>query len=219
MIVEDREFKDDFFDEGREGGAGALDPQLFSMLKELRLDLSKKLSVPPYVIFMDQSLEQMATMYPVNDTELQSIQGVGAGKSKRYGKPFLQLIKKYCEENDVERPEELRVRTVAKRSIMKVRIIQSIDREVPLDDIANALGLELDELLDKIEEIVYSGVKLNIDYFLDEVMDEDHINDIYDYFMESDTDSLDAAVDEIGDTSSDEEIRLVRIKFLSEMAN
>jgi len=219
MIVEDRDFKDDYFDDSRDGGTGAVDSVLFAMLKDLRSDLSKKLSVPPYVIFMDQSLEQMATMYPINDTELQSIQGVGAGKAKRYGKPFLNLIKKYCEENDVERPEELRVRTVAKRSMMKVRIIQNIDREVSLDDIASALGLEFDELLDKIEEIVYSGVKLNIDYFLEDIMDEDHINDIYDYFMESDTDSLDAAINEIGDTSSDEEIRLVRIKFLSEMAN
>ena len=137
----------------------------------------------------------------------------------RYGKDFLKLIKEYCEENEIERPEELRVRTVAKKSMLKVKIIQSIDRQVALDDIAQAQGLEFGELLDEVDAIVYSGTKLNIDYFLEEVMDEDHVDDIYDYFMESETDSVDDAIEELGGDYSEDEIRLVRIKFLSEQAN
>ena len=158
-------------------------------------------------------------MYPVTMAELQNIQGVGAGKAMRYGKDFLKLIKEYCEENEIERPEELRVRTVAKKSMLKVKIIQSIDRQVALDDIAQAQGLEFGELLDEVDAIVYSGTKLNIDYFLEEVMDEDHVDDIYDYFMESETDSVDDAIEELGGDYSEDEIRLVRIKFLSEQAN
>ena len=219
MIVEDTDFKDDYDDEGSEATGSALDPELYSMLKDLRKNMARKMEVPPYVIFQDPSLEQMATMYPITLEELQNIQGVGAGKAKRYGQPFCDLIRRHCEENDIERPEELRVRTVAKKSMLKVKIIQNIDRQVALDDIANAQGLDFSELLDEVEAIVYSGTKLNIDYFLDEVMDEDHVDDIYEYFRESDTDSLDAAMDELGSDYSEDEIRLVRIKFLSEMAN
>ena len=200
-------------------GSGALDTELFSMLKDLRKSMARKLDIPPYVIFQDVSLEQMATMYPVNEQELQNIQGVGAGKAKRYGKEFCELIKQHCEENEIERPEELRVRTVAKKSMQKVKIIQSIDRQIPLDDIATAEGLDFDEMLAKIEDIVYSGTKLNIDYFIDEVMDEDHVDEIYDYFSESETDDLNVAQDELGRDYSEDEIRLVRIKFMSEMAN
>jgi len=221
MIVEDKEFNDDY--EGvpeQEGGTSALDPTLNSMLKDLRKKVSKKLGRPPYVIFQDVSLEQMATDYPVTLEELKNIQGVGEGKVKQpYAQEFVDLIKRYCEENDITRQADLRVRTVAKKSMLKVKIIQGIDRQVALDDIANAQGLEFEELLDEVEAIVYSGTKLNIDYFLDEVMDEDHIDDIYDYFSESDTDSLEAAIDELGDECSEDEIRLVRIKFISEMAN
>ncbi len=221
MIVEDKEFNDDY--EGtleQEGGTSALDPTLNSMLKDLRKKVSKKMGRPPYVIFQDVSLEQMATDYPVTLEELKNIQGVGEGKVKQpYAQEFVDLIKRYCEENDITRQADLRVRTVAKKSMLKVKIIQGIDRQVALDDIANAQGLEFEELLDEVEAIVYSGTKLNIDYFLDEVMDEDHINDIYDYFSESDTDSLEAAIDELGDECSEDEIRLVRIKFISEMAN
>ena len=220
MIVLDREFKEDYEDDSNhEGVCGALDPQLYSMLKDLRKTFAQKHKLPPYVIFQDVSLEQMATMYPVNLQELQNIQGVGAGKAKRFGKEFCELIKSYCEENDIERPEELRVRTVAKKSMMKVSIIQSIDKQIDLDDLADAKGLEFEDLLDEIEAIVYSGTKLNIDYFIDEVIDDDHVDDIYDYFMESETDGLDAALDELGDDYSEDEIRLVRIKFLSEQAN
>ena len=219
MIVEDTDFNGDYDDEGSEATGSALDPALYSMLKDLRKNMARKMEVPPYVIFQDPSLEQMATMFPVTLQELQNIQGVGAGKAKRYGQPFCDLIRRHCEENDIERPEELRVRTVAKKSMLKVKIIQSIDRQVALDDIANAQGLDFSELLDEVEAIVYSGTKLNIDYFLDEVMDEDHVDDIFEYFRESDTDSLDAAIAELGNDYSEDEIRLVRIKFLSEMAN
>lgn len=219
MIVMDTEFKDDYDDEPVEGSTSVLDPELFSMLKDLRKRMSRKLNVPPYVIFQDMSLEQMATMYPVNEQELQNIQGVGAGKAKRYGREFCDLIRQHCEENHIERPEELRVRTVAKKSMQKVKIIQSIDRQIALDDIARVEGLDFDDLLDKIEEIVYSGTKINIDYYIDAVYDEEQIDDIYDYFMESETDDLERAFDELDEDYTEEEIRLVRIKFISEMAN
>ena len=221
MIVEDKEFNEDYESTAeQEGGTSALDPTLNAMLKDLRKKVSKQMNRPPYVIFQDVSLEQMATDYPVTLEELKNIQGVGEGKVKQpYAKEFVDLIKRYCEENDITRQADLRVRTVAKKSMLKVKIIQGIDRQVALDDIANAQGLEFEELLDEVEAIVYSGTKLNIDYFLDEVMDEDHVDDIYDYFSESDTDSLEAALDELGDECSEDEIRLVRIKFISEMAN
>ena len=219
MIVRDNEFKDDDYDEGGEAVGMALDPELFAMLKGLRKQMAQKLGVPGYVIFQDPSLEQMATMYPITFEELQQIQGVGAGKAKRYGKEFLELIKKHCEDNGIERAEELRVRTVAKKSIIKVKIIQSIDKQLALDDIAESLGLSFDELLDEVEAIVYSGTKININYFIEEVIDDEHVDDIYEYFRESETDSLDDAINELGDEYSEDEIRLVRIKFLSEMAN
>ena len=203
----------------RAGDACAVDPLLYSMMKDLRKKLSKKMDVPPYVIFQDPSLEAMATTYPITMEDLQNIPGVGAGKAKRYGEEFLQLIKRYVVENEVERPEDLRVKTVANKSKMKVAIVQSIDRKVQLDDLAEAKGLEFDELLDEIEAIVYSGTKINIDYFLAEIMDEDRISDIYDYFKEAETDDLETAIEELGGDYSEEEIRLVRIKFISEMAN
>lgn len=217
-ITEDNDFDEDEEPVPQKGG-GAADPALFAMLKDLRKKLSKQLDVPPYVIFQDPSLEAMATVYPINIDELQNIPGVGAGKAKRYGAEFCDLIKRHCEENEIDRPEDLRVRTVANKSKLKVSIIQSIDRKVALDDIASAKGIDFSELLDEIEAIVYSGTKLNIDYFLEEVMDEDHMLDIYDYFKESETDSLDEAMDELGEDYTEEEIRLVRVKFLSEMAN
>ncbi|MBQ6202307.1 MAG: DNA helicase RecQ [Prevotella sp.] len=220
MIVKDAEFTGDEDIPDHEGGISALDPTLSAMLRELRKKVSKRLERPPYVIFQDVSLEQMATDYPVTLEELKNIQGVGEGKVKQpYAKEFVDLIKNYCEENEIERQVDMRVRTVAKKSMLKVKIIQSIDRQIALDDIATAQGIEFEELLDEVEAIVYSGTKLNIDYFLDEVMDEDHVDDIYDYFCESDTDRLSVAQKELGDEYSEDEIRLVRIKFLSEMAN
>jgi ATP-dependent DNA helicase RecQ len=160
----------------------------------------------------------MATTYPITIEELQNIPGVGAGKAKRYGQEFIDVIKRHVTENEIERPEDLRVRTVANRSKLKVSIVQSIDLKVALDDIAMTKGLEFSELLDEIEAIVYSGTKINIDYFLNEVMDEEHIEDIYSYFKESETDELEPAIEELNDYT-EEEIRLVRIKFISEMAN
>ena len=220
MIVEDKEF-DDEDTEGpmRGGGSFAVDPELYSMLKDLRKKLSKHLQLPPYVIFQDPSLEAMATTYPVTIDELQNIPGVGAGKAKRYGQEFIDLIKRHVEENEIERPEDLRVRTVANKSKLKVSIIQSIDMKVALDDIAISKGIDFDELLTEIEAIVNSGTKLDIDYFIESVMDDDRAEDIYEYFRESESDSIDDAIDELGDDYSEEEIRLVRIKFISEMGN
>ena len=161
----------------------------------------------------------MATIYPVTMDELQNIPGVGAGKARRYGKEFCELIKRWCEDNEIERPEDMRVRMVAKKSKVKVNIIQAIDRQVDLNDIAMANGLEFPELLDEMESIVYSGTRINIDYFLVENMDDDRIDDIYSYFKSSETDSIDEAMDNLDEDYSEEEIRLVRIKFISEMAN
>ena len=221
LIVEDNEFSEDYeIPTEHEGGTSALDPVLSSMLKDLRKKVSKRLERPPYVIFQDVSIEQMATDYPITLEELKNIQGVGEGKVRQpYAKEFVELIKRYCEENEIERQADMRVRTVAKKSILKVKIIQAIDRQIALDDIATAQGLDFEELLDEVEAIVYSGTKLNIDYFLEEVMDEDHVDDIYDYFAESETDSLEDAIEELGAECTEDEIRLVRIKFLSEMAN
>ena len=219
-IVLDNEFTDDYEDGCNEtGGTSALDPELFGVLKNLRKKMARKFNLPAYVIFQDISLEQMATMYPVTEQELTNIQGVGQGKAKRYGKEFLKEVKAYCDTKHIIRPEELRFRTVAKKSMLKVSIIQSIDRQVDLDDLAEAKGLDFSELLDEIEAIVYSGTKLNIDYFINEVIDDDKVDDIYDYFMDSDTDGLSDAQDELGEGYSEDEIRLVRIKFLSEKAN
>lgn len=219
MIVKDAEFSEEEEDEYTDKPTAALDPVLYNMLVDLRKKQSAKLNIPPYVIFQDVSLEQMATVYPVTLEELMNIQGVGVGKAHRYGKEFIALIKRHCDENEIERPEDLRIRTVPKKSMLKVKIIQSIDRMVPLDDIAEAQNLDFDDLLSEIEAIVYSGTKLNIDYFLEDVMDDDRVDDIYEYFKESDTDDLDTAMDELGGDYSEEEVRLVRIKFFSEMAN
>lgn len=220
MIVEDKEFEEEDVEAPMHGGGTfAVDPELYSMLKDLRKKLSKHLQLPPYVIFQDPSLEAMATTYPISMEELQNITGVGAGKAKRYGQEFIDLIKRHVEENEIERPEDLRVRTVANKSKLKVEIIRLIDLKVALDDIAISKGIEFDELLTEIESIVYSGFKLNINYFIEETIDEDRADDIYSYFKESETDSLDDAIDELGDDYSEEEIRLIRIKFISDMGN
>jgi len=223
-IVKDNEFDDEEEEAtvgGRSGGGTcAADDVLFSILKDLRKKLSKKLEVPPFVIFQDPSLEAMATSYPITMDELQNIPGVGAGKAKRYGEEFLKVIKEHVKENEIIRPEDLRVRTVANKSKLKVSIIQAIDRKIALDDIALSKGLDIFELLDEIEAIVYSGTKINIDYFLDEIMDSDHIDEIFDYFNSAETDKIDAALDDLGENDfSETEVRLVRIKFLSEIGN
>jgi len=221
-ITKDNDFEEEESAEEtmmRGGASGAVDPILYSMMKDLRKKLAKKLEVPPYVVFQDPSLEAMATTYPITMEELQNIPGVGSGKAKRYGQEFIALIKRHVTENEIERPEDLRVRTVANKSKLKISIVQSIDRKVALDDIALTTGLEFSELLDEIEAIVYSGTKINVDYFLNEVMDEDHIDEIYQYFKESETDGLENAIEELGGEFTEEEIRLVRIKFISELAN
>ena len=217
-IVEDRDFTET---EAlpQAGSTFAVDPELFAMLKNLRKKLAKQLELPPYVIFQDPSLEAMATTYPITFDELKNIPGVGEGKAKRYGEEFCALIKRHCEENEIDRPEDFRVRTVANKSKLKVSVISAIDRKVALDDLAISRGVEFEELLEEVESIVYSGTKLNIDYFLEEIMDEENVQEIYDYFKNSDTDSINAALDELGADYSEEEIRLVRVKFISEMGN
>lgn len=221
-VVKDEEYEEEEEETAvkNSGGTCAADDVLFSILKDLRKKMSKKLEVPPFVIFQDPSLEAMATSYPITSEELQNIPGVGAGKAKRYGDDFLKLIKEHVKENEIIRPEDLRVRTVANKSKLKVSIIQAIDRKIALDDIALSKGLDISELLDEIEAIVYSGTKINIDYFLQEIMDNDHIEDIFDYFNTAETDKIEPALDELGENDySETEVRLVRIKFLSEIGN
>ena len=222
-ITENNDFEEESDDTPivRGGAACAIDPGLFSMLKDLRKKMSKSLELPPFVIFQDPSLEAMATTYPITIEELQNIPGVGVGKAKRYGEEFLKLIKKHVSENDIERPEDLRVRTVANKSKLKISIIQAIDRKVALDDLAEREGIDFDVLLNEIEAIVYSGTKINIDYFLDQIMDDDHKQEIFDYFKEeAETDDVASALEVLGENDfSEEEVRLVRIKFYSEMGN
>ena len=218
QMLEDVEF--DAGDDAGDGETSVLNEALLSMLRGLRSDIAKEKEVPPYVIFQDVSLEDMATFCPTTLEELQNVRGVGEGKVLRYGKKFCKLIQDYCEENDIHPVDDLRVRTLVNKSKRKVDIIQSIDRRVMLDDLAHAQGLSMEELLDEIEAIVYSGTKLNIKYYLDEALDEDHVEDIYDYFLEdSETDDLDEALDELGGEYTEEEVRLVRVQFLSDYAN
>lgn len=198
---------------------GLVDKALLKLLEKLRADKAKELGIAPYLIFQNSTLEAMATMYPETLEELQNITGVGAGKIDNHGKAFCKLIKEYCEQNKIERPENTRIKSAPNKASMKVSLIQSIDRKVPLDDLAESKGIEFDDLLRELESIVYSGMRINIDYFLNEVMDEDQILDIYEYFEEAQTDSLDTAMDELGDEFTEEEVRLVRIKFISEVAN
>lgn len=198
----------------------AADDVLFAILKDLRKKMSKKMEVPPFVIFQDPSLEAMATSYPITIEELQNIPGVGAGKAKRYGNEFVAIIKDYVQENEIIRPEDLRVKTVANKSKLKVSIIQAIDRKVALDDLAQSKGLDIYELLAEIEAIVYSGTKINIDYFLEEIMDVDKEEEIFEYFKTAETDKVEDALVELGEDDITEiDVRLVRIKFLSEIGN
>jgi ATP-dependent DNA helicase RecQ len=220
--------KDNDFNEEQEetpqisNGSCAMDPALFSMLKDLRKKIAKEENLPPYVIFQDPSLEAMATTYPINLDELQNIPGVGSGKiDKKYAQEFVDLIRKHVRDNDIERPEDLRVRTIANKSKLKIEIIQAIDRKVALDDLAESKGIDFHDLLNEIDAIVYSGTKLNIDYFLEEVMDLEVIDEIFDYFKnESESDDVEVALKELGENDYTEvEVRLVRIKFLSDISN
>ena len=224
-VVPDREF--DESDDSADGGASALDEELCGLLKGLRKDVARKHNLPPYVIFQEISLTQMATNYPVTLEELQQIQGVGQGKAKKFGQPFIDLIKRYCEENDIQRTDMMRVISLPNKSKKKLKIIELIDKRIPLDEIAKTQGCEFDDLLDDIESIVNSGMKVNIDYYLndEDVIDPDEVSDIYDYFRESETDDIDKAIEEVDIYDEDEGLtaeqkaRLVLIKFLSDEAN
>ncbi|MDT0648883.1 DNA helicase RecQ [Autumnicola edwardsiae] len=198
---------------------GAIDQQLVKMLKDLRKKIAKKMELPPFVIFQDPSLEDMALKYPVSIEELGNIFGVGEGKAKKYGKEFVQLIDRYVEENDITRPDDLVVKSTGANSALKLYIIQSVDRKLPLDDIASAKGMEMDDFIKEMEAIVYSGTKLNIDYYLQDILDEDQQEEIHEYFLEAETDKIDDALEEFDGDYDDEELRLYRIKFISEVAN
>ncbi|MBQ5737953.1 MAG: DNA helicase RecQ [Alistipes sp.] len=201
-------------------GGGAADEELFAMLKDLRRKVAKQNGLAPYVIFQDPSLEDMSIQYPITMEEMQTISGVGVGKAQKYGAEFIELIKKYVEEKEIIRPQDMVVKGVANKSNNKIFIIQSIDRKMDFEDIARARNLDMEELLTEIETIVNSGTRLDIQYYLNTIMDEDKVEDIYLYFKEdAETDSLDAAIEELGSEYSEEEIRLVRIKFISEVAN
>ena len=201
------------------GGGAVADEVLMGMLKDLRKRNAKKLGVPPFVIFQDPSLEDMALKYPTTIAELSNVHGVGDGKAKKYGKDFVAMIAQYVEENDIIRPDDLVVKSTGSNSANKLYIIQNIDRKLPLDDIASSKGMSMEDFIKEMEAIVYSGTKLNISYWIDDILDEDQQEEIHDYFMESDTDSIDAAIDEFDGDYDDEELRLYRIKFISEVAN
>ncbi len=221
MITQEHDFDEDDVEDKPAGGTAAVDPQLFNMLKDLRKKIAKKKNLPPFVIFQDPSLEAMAIHYPISKEELMNIPGVGSGKASRFGKEFTELIKKHVDENEIDRPVDMVVKSIANKSKNKIAIIQSIDRKVPLNDIAESKGLEMDALLAEIESIVYSGTRVNIDYYIDEVMDEDQRDDIFFYFKEdAETDDIGSALEELGEEEySEENIRLVRIKFISEVGN
>ncbi|MCH4551208.1 MULTISPECIES: RecQ family ATP-dependent DNA helicase [Aestuariibaculum] len=223
MMTEDHEF-DSSVDDGTivsaaKAQAAVADALLMDMLKDLRKKNAKKLGVPPFVIFQDPSLEDMALKYPINLTELANVHGVGEGKAKKYGKDFVELIARYVEEHDIIRPDDLVVKSTGTNSANKLYIIQNIDRKLPLDDIASAKGLQMDEFIKEMEAIVYSGTKLNIDYWIDDILDEDQQEELHDYFMDSTTDNIATAIEEFDGDYDDEELRLYRIKFISEVAN
>ena len=222
MLTEDREFVDgeDDDDDNAAAKGGGGDAQLLSMLKDLRKDVARKLKLQPWVIFGDPSLDDMSIMYPITYDELKNCQGVGEGKAKKFGKEFIELIARYVEENEIDRPDDFVMKSIVNKSVNKVFIIQSVDRKMPLDDIAGTKGMDMEELLSEIESIVYSGTKLNLDYYIYQTLDEDVVDEIYDYFMEeAESDSLEAAMEDLSSDYDELEVRLVRIKFLCEVAN
>ena len=223
MLTEEREFadgEDDDDDVAAARGGGGGDPQLLSMLKDLRKDVAKKFRLQPWVIFGDPSLEDMSIMYPITLEELKNCQGVGEGKARKFGKEFIELIAKYVEENDITRPDDFVMKSMVNKSVNKVYIIQNVDRKIPLEDIADSKGMDMEELLDEIETIVASGTKLNLDYYIEQTLDDDVVEEIFDYFRnEAESDSLEAAMEDLRDDYDEPEVRLVRIKFLCEVAN
>jgi ATP-dependent DNA helicase RecQ len=217
-VIEGTDDDDDA--DGPKQGGGALDTQLLQMLKELRKKLAKQKGLPPFVIFQDPSLEEMCTHYPVTTDELKQISGVGAGKALKFGKPFTDLIQKYVDDNDIDRPIDMVIKSAANKSALKVFIIQNIDRHLNLDDIAASKGLTYEEILKEVETIVNSGTKLNLNYYIDEVIDEDKQEEVFDYFRTAEADSIDDALAELGnDDYTREEVQLMRIKFMSELGN
>ena len=222
MMTKDHTYTEEGMDAGTTAskmGAAVLDGTLLKLLRDLRKKEAAKREVPPFVVFQDPSLEDMALKYPINMEELLNIQGVGEGKARKYGKPFLELIDKYVEENEIIRPDDLVVKSTGANSGLKLYVIQSIDRKLPLDDIASAKGLELPELIKEMEQIVFSGTRLNIGYWIDEILDEDQQEEIHEYFLDADTDSISQAIEEFDGDYEDEELRLYRLKFISEVAN
>jgi len=203
---------------GKSAG-GSADDNLLKLLKDLRRKEAQKIGVPPFVVFQDPSLEDMSLKYPITMEEMLNIQGVGEGKAKKYGKPFVALVAKYVEENDIMRPDDLVVKSTGANSALKLYVIQSVDRKLPLDDIASAKGLKLPELIKEMEQIVFSGTKLNLGYWIDEILDEDQQEEIHEYFLEADTDSISQAIEEFDGDYEDDELRLYRLKFISEVAN
>ena len=223
MMTEDHiydETKDDtIITASKGGGKGSSDEKLAGMLKDLRKSVAKKLGVPPFVVFQDPSIEDMALKYPVSIEELGNVHGVGEGKAKKYGKEFVALIEKYVEENEIVRPDDFVVKSTGANSGLKLYIIQNVDRKLPLDDIASAKGMEMPEFIKEMEAIVYSGTKLNITYWIDEILDEDQQEEIHEYFLEAENDKIDLAIEEFDGDYDDEELRLYRIKFISDVAN
>jgi ATP-dependent DNA helicase RecQ len=200
-------------------GGSAADEGLFNLLLDLRKELSKEKNIPPFVIFQEPSLQDMAVQYPINMEELTNIQGVGQGKASRYGKPFIEVISQYVADNEIERPQDFVVKSIVNKSVLKVHIIQNVDRKMPLDVIASSQGKKIGDVIDEIEAIVSSGTKINIDYYINDVLDEDDQQDIYDYFLDAESDSLEVAHDEFDGDYDEDQLRLMRIKFMSEMAN
>jgi ATP-dependent DNA helicase RecQ len=221
MLIKERDYlvEDDDSTVITGNGGAAFDQVLYNQLLDLRKSISKQKGIPPFVIFQEPSLKDMCFQYPITIDELTNIQGVGNGKATRYGAPFVALISRYVEDNEIERPQDLVVKSVVNKSGLKVQLIQNIDRKLPLDDIGRAQGKTLDEVIDEIEAIVVSGTKVNINYYIDDILDQDTQDDIYEYFSEAETDDLKAAYDEFEGDYSEEELRLMWIKFMSEMAN
>jgi ATP-dependent DNA helicase RecQ len=221
MMTEDHSY--DKSDDGsiitKSKGGGVTDDKLMAILKDLRKSIGKKKGVPPYVVFQDPSLEDMTLKYPITIEELSKVHGVGEGKAKKYGKEFADLIAKYVEENDVIRPDDLIVKSTGVNSALKLYIIQNTDKKIPLGDIAKSKGIEMSELIKIIEQIIFSGTKINIDYCINEILDEEQQEEIHDYFMEAESDKIQEALDEFDGDYDEEELRLMRIKFISEVAN
>ena len=220
--MEDNDFSEDAPDEDvvvKGGATCAADPELFAILNALRRKIAHRLELPPYVIFQDPSLDAMATTYPISLEELDNIPGVGSGKAKRYGEEFIKVIKTYVQDNEIERPEDLRVRTVANKSKLKKSIILAIDRKIDLNEIAFSNGIDFDTLLSEIEGIVNAGMRLNLSYFIDEFIDPEDQEEVFDYFRKSNSDSLADAYKELCPAYNEDEVRLIRIKFLSDLGN